>query len=306
MTKRLRDSTGPILLAGLLLLSLPNHVPASQELAGGYLQTMTGAKAQGMANAATADPDLNFSLFSNPAGLIQFNQPILSLDHQVLTGDVLLEHMAFALPLSKHDYIGLGAAYFDAGAFTGYTQDRQTVSYTHADRKWMVKAAYARIITKQLFLGGVVNGIQHDLFDHAGFGISADVGALYLVMQPLTLGLTVTNALPATIHHETYLPALTLGLSSRWFKSRLKVNVDGRYTLNSHKIQANGGLEWQVLPKAFLLSIGLNDELVPSFGLTMKHRGLLFSYAGVFEALGIRHHLGMTVAWKTLLTGRKN
>lgn len=305
-----------LLLACMIFVSLfPPYLcrAADQGAVFPFLEIQDAANPLSLAGAYTAWADDINALRWNPAGLGTLEDQGLQFSYLNYIADIQSGSLSYA-----GNGLGLGLAYMNYGAIpedTGTeppgTSFPMTYPYSLA-----VTLGYGVYLTKGLWVGASLTGLQEKISEFTSRGVSCDLGLLYLpdAIAPLGLGFCVKNLGLQTkpfVEEQGRLPTnLVLGLALPLWESAVRLSADGVFNPDRRRPEYNLGAEynWNHLLQARggyrsagtdLNTGGSNDILNGfCFGFGLRVGGYEFDYAyAPFSQLGSTHRVSLVFAW---------
>jgi len=274
-------------LAVLLLLSLAGVAWVFGEggLTGAFLDYAPYPRSHGMGKAFAAVADDAQAVYFNPAGLFQLNAQEVLLAHSMLYGGMRMEYVGYALPTRTLGTVGLSVLNYGGEGLDSRTPENYAFQpYVFAENAYMVSFAYNP--WSFLGFGATARLLSKNLAQYSDIGVGADVGALLLLPQPFSFGVTVQNAVEPVITLSTlperYYRVVRFGTAVRLLDDRLIVAADAsvpvipdpdsfgnpsrRVTLRP---MPRGGVEFAIVPRALVQRIGIDANEV-SVGLGIQ------------------------------------
>jgi tetratricopeptide (TPR) repeat protein len=304
-----KTSLRRLLACGCLLLGCC-LLPAAASLAGdagteGPFAQGVNARAVGLGRAYTGVADDASAVYWNPGGLAYLEKKEVSSLYLPLASASDYGFLAFAYPLSRQETLAAGFMGLSVRGIPktdAYDDDLGETS----DTQFQILLAYSRVWWQNLAGGVNVKLYTHMLDSYSGTGFGAD-GGLFWRAAPwvpgLTLGLTLTNALPPRITlvsaADTYPLNTRLGAAYS-----LPLDQAGNHTVifsaDGEKsdyagARAHAGCEYQ-LGKVFALRAGW-DEDHPTAGAGLAYWDLRLDYAFTLKPdFGVLHYF--TLGWR--------
>lgn len=273
-----------------------------------------GARALSMGNAFTALSDDPSAIFTNPAGILLFDNMQFTSMYATIFDELHYKQAGLAFPLGS----GMGGVGFVGNSIDGIGLTKISTAnnrpYLDKDTTFhddIFYLTYAENITSYLkplqWPGDVLLGSSlkfyskgsPDVDSYNGSGISADLGMLYKWSPDITLGLQYRNFLPRFASFgsikwagsEDDLPSLLkLGSSINYYNWNLLANVDADIDPGLKKpMLFHLGGEWRPI-SAFIFRAGIDQLNNPlqngngvysnyTFGLGAEISGVRFDYA---------------------------
>ena len=192
----------------LLLLTLTAPSAASK-YAGEFLSMGVGARALGMGGAFVALANDASATYWNPAGLVQLDQPELSIMHaERFAGIVKYDWLCYVHPHQKGFHSGtfgvslvrLGVddipitALPDESSPLHPVKNRPYVARWASDAEYALYLSYARSTQTPLSYGGNVKVLRKGVDDYTAWGLGVDLGLLFRPTERLNVGLNLQDA----------------------------------------------------------------------------------------------------------------
>ncbi len=298
-------NTKHLMIATLAAITLFPTVFYGADTGAAFLKIIPGARAQGMAGAATAlQGDVQFADV-NPAGDAGASGIEAAFTHIELAQQNKLENIMLA-----HDAFGgrfvYGVTYVHYGELDGRdTLGNQTGSFTAYDAA--LRAGFAKSFGK-LSLGGAVKGVRTSIADDSGTGFGFDAGAIYN-FNLFRLGAAIVNVGKAgTVGTENADLPTTASFGVATMIKDVTIAADFRRNIPEDRTTLAGGAEMLLL-KILSIRAGYtrdttNNSDIPSdnmnglnagFGLALNQFKIDYAYTSQGE-LGNTHRF--TVATK--------
>ena len=296
---------------GLALLSearADTNIFAVSQLASPVYTLGGTARATAMGDTFAGIADDASALFYNPAGLGWLETPELSAHENSWLVDTSRESVLLGLPLSTGGAMATSFSYMDWGSFDIRDQNG-TLEGSYTDRDLEVALGWGEEFwgkgLRGLSLGFSVRGLKERLYDNDDFGVSADLGALWVPDPLFRVGLSYTH-LGTAIEGSTQASNLDLAASLYDY------HVGRAMTLTlagATSIQPSGNPSIQLGAEAWISSIIAfragyvlsltNDELGGLSGLTgglgfkLKNYEVDYSYEP-YGDLGVSQWISLT------------
>lgn len=175
-----------------LLFLLVAFVPAQAQLdrstskvgttAAQFLKIGPGARAVGMGGAYTAIADDIYSVYWNPAGVVNSNHNgEVTFNHAEWLADMTYDFAAASLNLS-----GVGSVFFTMTSFSVPEDKVRTVDFPEGDgRVWDASSiafgiGFARKLTNKFSIGFQAKYIQESIWNSSASGFAIDIGTYYV------------------------------------------------------------------------------------------------------------------------------
>jgi len=268
---------------GICIIVLFLAVPAfGAKYAGEPFALGVGARALAMGGATVAGPFDGSTGYWNPAGLNHLNGHNLIAMHAETFGS-LLNHDYIGYVQSREDSIYMVRSY---GAYFYYlggggimitdidpVSRRQYVVREESHGDFMLAASAAGKIRDRIDFGVTVRIIYRDMPSLTGYGLTADIGALYDVHPNARLGLVVTDLFSGFIRYsggttESILPTVKPGV--------LLYHTVSDFTW---RLAASGDIKFEGIQSAAQYWAG-EFSLDTHYGLELSYREMIFGRAG--------------------------
>ncbi len=158
---------------------------------------------------------------------------------------------------------------------------------TFSDKQTIVNVSVAAEIYNDFYCGANVRGMMHQIADHSGAGLAADLGFIQSFQDNIFLGLTFKNTFSAiawdTDLSESYDSVTVIGLAIDEVPGlqplTLYLDLDSGTADNA--IYFGGELD--LLPETFFLRAGLNTLDETTFGFGLQQQEFIFDFAYVMN-----------------------
>jgi hypothetical protein len=234
------------------------------------------------------------SVFSNPAGLAEFERPHGAIGFFKHVLDINSGSLAYARPFREIGVLALGVTYFDYGSFdraNEYGQKEGEFGVSDV----LVSVSGGRVMMKDLCGGVTLKYLYSNMDSHVASALAADAGVIYHTgYEGWDVGAGIYNAGFATSAYLTEkddLPtAYRFGVSVPLKHLPARVSFAGEYT-SVEGVRGCGGLELTF--SRYLQArlgyntvgidqrVGLSSDALAGFsgGLGLHARSISFDYA---------------------------
>jgi hypothetical protein len=198
--------------------------------AGEFLALGVGGRALGMGGASVAAVSDVTAGYWNPAGLAHINYPQISLMHEEHFGNLVnYNYAAVAIPYGKDMSFGISAIRLGIDGISDTRNagiDRQTGEpISFRDPNWQILhpnwgldrtkitefsntdyaffLTFAKRYSDKLYWGANVKIIRRDIAEFGATGIGFDIGAVYKVMEDLTVGANIMDVTTTLLAWDT-------------------------------------------------------------------------------------------------------
>ena len=190
--------------------------------AGEFLAIGVGGRALGMGGASVALANDVTAAYWNPAGLAMINYPQMILMHDEQFGGIVNhDYGAVAIPYGPNTSLGIslirlgvddipdtrnagvdifGNLTYDLSQFSRV--DPNKVTYFNA-ADWALYFTYSKRESEDFSYGANVKLIRRDLADHSATGIGFDVGAWYMPLDRVAVGINMQDITTTLIAWDT-------------------------------------------------------------------------------------------------------
>ena len=272
-----------VLITCLLACSLAFAAPG--KTGGQFLKINPSARASAMAGAFAGLADDIFALYSNPAGLAQFQKAELATTYLRYFGDINFGFIGYASSLHDKGVIGFGYTYLLVDKIEKRGIDETLLGEFNAkDTDLALSYAYKNAVPsvlEGLDLGGSVKIINSEIDQTIAYTVALDAAALYRPAKNLSLGLAVQNMSPGIKFKEVTDP-LPLDLKF------------GVSFLPSQELCINGEIDEYIIDNKFYAALGMEYWLVKQLALRAGYR---FGYdtASLGSSVGLSAGLGFRI-----------
>ncbi len=292
----------------------------------------TGARAAGLGNAFTAIADDAYSMYYNPAGLVQLNRSEFTAYYAKLFSglsdgsSIGRSFMGYAHPLKKH-HATLGLSYLSLSLADLYSESTIGLSYAQAvGSKWnlgttlkFLKKTFGSDTYTQNAINvdtGAQLGGADPLFAQNGSsksGTSFDFGGQYRINKIYGAGFTILNinnpnmAL-STSDNDRVATVYKGGLARRTKTSAIDVELSMR-KFTSEEFRMNmGGERWFRSGIGLRAGIGFGQRQyqVTSMGFSYRWQNLELAYALIYPLTGVKGTFGTNQVSMTFRFGRRD
>ena len=309
----------------LLLLSLSVTVHASFE------EFPTGARQAGLGNAFTAIADDVYSMYYNPAGLVQLHRSEFTAYYAKLyagltdNSSIGRSFVAYAHPLGLRSSIGV--SYLSLSLADLYSESTVGITYAHAVQerwnlggtlKYLKKTFGSDTYTQNAINSdtGASLGGPDPLFAQNGSsksGYSFDLGTQYRLSQIYALGFPILNvnapnmALSSS-DQDKVAAVYKFGIARRTKTSSIDVEISSRkFTQDEYRLNL-GAERWfkSGLGLRGGLGIGQRQYQVTSMGFSYRWSMMQLDYALIYPLAGIKGTFGTNQVSLTFRIGKRN
>lgn len=257
-----------------------------------------GARLMGMGRAFVGVADDGSAVFVNPAGLAGLNDwHFLTMNANVLN-DVNYLSLSYASPFQFRGlkmgwgmaYVGSGVAGIPSPSSSGFTYFNYYNNVYLLSLAGQINKKLSVGLNYKMFYEGFTGSVAA-----AGSGGDLDLGIKYNHNDRAAFGLTVQNALPASMGgkvdwgtYDESLPALLKVGGAFKLNDRLSLAIDNDMWLSRRlPSQLHAGLEWDINP-LLVLRGGIDQSLSsadggvasnPTFGVGLRLWNAMFDYA---------------------------
>ena len=289
-----------------------------------------GGRAAGMGEAYSAIVDDVFSLYYNPAGILQINRPEIGTYYSQLyrglsdNSEISRTFVAYGQPLGKHGrHGGIGASYLALDLPGLYKEESLGLTYGREHRRLWNLGATLKFMRKQIgsdeYTGnaidptsGAATGGADPLLAQGrdASGIGLDLGAQYRLTRAYALGFSARNInqpdLGLSGEKDEAPAVLTAAIARRLRAGSLDLEVMNWKSVGNNTRFSVGGEHW--FKNGFGLragaGIGSRDYQSVSFGASYKVESFQMDYATVYPLQGIESTLGIQQVSLTLRLGK--
>jgi len=289
-----------------------------------------GARAAGMGEAATAIVDDVYSLYYNPAGILQLQRPELGVYYSQLfvgltdNSEISRSYFGYAQPLGKEGRLGgIGFSYMALDLPGLYKEEAIGITYGHEyKRLWnlggTVKFLRRNIGTDDFTnnaidpITGAPTGTADPLLSggRSSNGIGLDLGMQYRLTPAYAMGIAIRNLNAPDMalgSEKDSAPAIfSAALARRLRRGSLDIEFTNWKGAENNTRFSLGGEHW------FDNGIGLRagggfgsrNYATVSFGASLKLESIQFDYATIFPLEGVEDTIGTQQISLTVRLGK--
>jgi len=280
----------------ILIVCLTVMPVYAAKYAGESFSLGVGARPLAMGGATVAGPFDASTGYWNPAGLNYLSGRRLMAMHAETFGS-LLNHDFVGYTMNRYDSTsavrayGFYLYYLGGGGIkiTDYdvAQQRPIVVREESHGDYLLAASFAGRILNKIDAGVTVRIIYRDLATISGYGLTADIGALYQPFEFARLGLMVTDLTSGFIRYsggttESVLPTVKPGLM-----------LVRRYKDFTGRFVASGDIKFEGIKEAAQYWLG-ELSLDTHFGGELSYKEMLFGRMG-FDIGNFTAGVGMDI-----------
>lgn len=211
-----------------------------------FLKIGAGARAVGMGEAFTGIANDVTSIYWNPAGLTQLEQPAFEAMYLDWFQGMNYQFLAFAYPTDVGTF-GLSLSGFDVNDIERREEDTAEPINEFGATDMAYTLAYSKKVMEDLSAGFSVKIIKQEIDSYDAQAFATDIGFLYNTpVEKLTAGFVVQNfgSKVKFISVPDPLPLrIKLGLGYRLFSDKLTVGADV-VAPRDNRIYGSGGCEY--------------------------------------------------------------
>jgi len=186
----------------LLVLGLASTASAELTKAGSagaqFLKIGVGSKYQGMGEASAATANDVYSMYWNPAGLVEVENFAVGFTNVNWLLDIDLNYVSAAKYFEDVGVFGISATVLsmDDQEITTFEQQDGTGEYYSAS-SYAIGLTFARQLTARFAFGATVKYVEEKIDNERAKGMAFDFGTvLYTGFRNLRLGMSITNLGP--------------------------------------------------------------------------------------------------------------
>lgn len=190
------------ILIALVLLGLAQSASAAFSKAGTagaqFLKIGVGSRYQGMGEASVAVSSDVYSMYWNPAGLVQIENSAISFTNVNWLLDIDLNYVGYARNFEDVGVFGVSAMILSMDEQEIRTFEAQDgTGQTYGASSYAVGLSFARHLTAKFAFGASVKYIGEKIDFVESRGVAVDFGTmLYTGFNSLRLGMSITNMGP--------------------------------------------------------------------------------------------------------------
>lgn len=320
---RSTGTTFAVLLA-LLVSLVPPSFASFEELP-------TGARASGLGNAFTAIADDVYSVYYNPAGLVQLHRSEFTAYYSKLYSglsdgsSIGRNFVAYGHPTSRRGTFGF--SYLSLSLAGLYSESTMGLSYAHkVGDKWNVGGSLKflkKTFGSDSYTQNAINsdtgaslGAPDPLFAQNGTsksGAAFDLGAQYRLSRIYGLGIAILNLnspnMALSSGDTDKVGAIyKVGLARRTKLSSIDTEISMRHFTEDEYRLNMGAERWLAYGFGLRggLGFGQRGYQITTMGFSYRWEGLEFGYALVYPLAGIKGTFGTHQLSMTFRFGRKN
>ncbi len=304
----------------------------SSTASASFEELPTGARAAGLGNAFTALADDAYSMYYNPAGLVQLNRSELTAYYAKLFSGLTdgssidRSFLAYAHPLKKR-HATLGLSYLSLSLAGLYSETTIGLSYAQAfGERWnlgttmkFLKKSFGSDEYTQNAINvdsGAQLGAADPLFAQNGTsksGTGFDIGGQYRINKIYGLGIAIMNinspnmALSSSDTDQVS-SIYKIGLARHTKVSGIDADISMR-KFTSEELRFNmGGERWFQSGIGMRAGIGFGQRQyqVTSLGFSYRWQNLELGYALIYPLTGVKGTFGTNQLSMTFRFGRRD
>lgn len=222
-----------------------------------FLKIGVGSKYQGMGEASVAVANDVYSMYWNPAGLVEIEHAAVGFTNVNYLLDISLNYVGYAQNFENLGVFGISATVLNTGEqeITTFDQQDGTGEYYTAT-SYALGVTYARQLTDKFAFGASVRYLGEKIHNERASGFGVDFGTmLYTGLRSLRLGMSITN----------------MGPEMKFSGSDLIVHYDSQNGGGTNSaVNAELKTTPYDLPMAFRVGLAYDVEMGPSSVLTMS------------------------------------
>ncbi|MBN1383815.1 MAG: PorV/PorQ family protein [Elusimicrobia bacterium] len=211
-----------------------------------FLKIGAGARAVGMGEAFSGIANDVTSIYWNPAGLVQLEQPAFEAMYLDWFQGMHYQFLAFAYP-TEIGTLGLSLSGFDVDDIEKRDEDTADPISEFGATDMAYTVAYSKKVMEDVSAGFSIKIIRQELDTYDAQAFASDIGFLYNApIERLTAGLVVQNfgSRVKFISDPDPLPlTIKLGLGYKLFSDKLTIGADAAAP-RDNKPYASGGCEY--------------------------------------------------------------
>ncbi len=289
-----------------------------------------GARAAGMAEAYSAIVDDVYSLYYNPAGVLQVSRPEIGSYYSRLfmglTDNSSINHtfLAYAQPLGKNGRSGgIGASYFALDLPGLYKEEAYGITYGREFRHTLNVGGSLRILRKQIgsdeYTANAINpvtggatGSPDPLLakgtSKSGYGL--DLGVQYRLSRAYALGAALRNLnapnLALSGGSDKAPAVLSMAIARRLRTGSLNAEFTNWKSAKNNTRLSLGGESWFKNGFGFRAGggFGSNNYSTLSMGASYRMESFQLDYAFIFPLQGVQGTLGTQQVSLTVRFGK--
>lgn len=275
-----------------------------------FLKIAPSARTAGMGNAFAAQADDVYAVYSNPAGLVQIEQPSLAATYMKYFADINYGYIGYASKVSERSVFGIGYTYLIVPDIERRDLNETKLGTFNAS-DISLAVAYARKnaipgILEGVSIGGAVKAINSQIDNAVAYAGAIDIGAMYSPFENFNTALVLQNIGAGIKFREVSDPLplnLKLGLSYKAVQG-LTINGELDEYLSDNKFYAGVGAEYWIVKQLALRggyrfgyhkeSLGQNVGISGGLGFRIWNLGIDYAFVP-FGELGDTHRISFGV-----------
>jgi len=163
-----------------------------------FLKIGVGSKYQGMGEASVAIANDVYSMYWNPAGLVEVEHAAIGFTNVNYLLDISLNYVGFAQNFENIGVFGVSATVLSTGKqeITTFDQQDGTGEYYTAT-SYALGLSFARQLTDKFAFGASIKYLGEKIHNETATGFGVDFGTmLYTGFKSLRMGMSITNMGP--------------------------------------------------------------------------------------------------------------
>lgn len=242
-----------IMIFELCLMGIPAQAEINENAgtdAGQFLKIGVGARACGMGEAFCAVADDVYTIYYNPAGLIQLTQKQMSFMHNEWLKDLHYEFLAYAKPVESGVF-GVSLTCLSMGDLKGRDENGNLTGDFGA-KDLALQVAYGLMANTDLSIGAGLKFIREKIESEQASALAIDIGFLYYdpSLENFNLAFVIQNIGTNLrfINKRENLPIIyKAGISYKMLDEKLILAADLNKPADNN-CQINLGTEYLITP----------------------------------------------------------
>ncbi len=165
-----------------------------------FLKIGVGSRYTAMGEASVASSGDIYSMYWNPAGLVQIGDNELAFSHVSYVTDISLNYIAYARTFEDIGVFGASATVLSMGdqeITRTAMEDQNGTGEMYSASSYAFQLTYARYLTTQFSFGGSFKFVGEEIYREKASGFAFDFGTLlYTGFRSLRIGMSISNMGP--------------------------------------------------------------------------------------------------------------
>lgn len=186
------------ILVGLLAASVSADTSNAGRAGAQFLKIGVGSRYQAMGEASVAVVNDVYSMYWNPAGLVEVENNTVAFTRVNWLLDIALNHIAVARNFENVGVVGVSASILSMNEQDVLTREKPDGTGERFDAgSYSIGVSYARQLTARFAFGITAKYIGERIYEETSSGYAFDFGTLfYTGYKSLRMGMSITNMGP--------------------------------------------------------------------------------------------------------------